>query len=265
MSQPELDNATGPLDAEAARALFEREVPTIDGLARSICRRYGLDGDEADGFTSWVMIRILEDDVAVLRKFAGRSSLKTYLAVVVANLYRDHRIKKFGRWRPCAAARRLGPTAVLLDAYLNRKGHPLEEALQRLLSRDDVHQDEATLRAWAAQIPRRPRRTFSSTEVARQVPDDAEADDPLLTEEEDTLFGQARGALERALEQLPEQDQVIVRMYFWEGLTLAAISRALQVEQKPLYRRMEANLRRLRAALEAQGVRGEDVTELLPV
>lgn len=265
MSEPDVTSATGPLHPEEARALFEREVPTIEALARSLCRRYGMDADEADGFVSWVMVRILEDDVAVLRKFAGRSSLRTYLAVVVANLYRDHRIQRFGRWRPSAAARRLGGTGVLLDAYLNRKGHPLEEAVQLLLSREDVEEDEATLRAYAARIPRRERRTFTSDSLAQQLPSDEKADQPMLADEDEALFGDTRSALERALEALPDQDQVIVRMHYWEGLTLAAIARALGIEQKPLYRRMEANLRRLRASLEEQGVEREDVSELLPI
>lgn len=265
MSQPDVTSATGPLHPEEARALFEREVPAIEALARSLGRRYGMDADEADDFVSWVMVRILDDDVAVLRKFAGRSSLRTYLAVVVANLYRDHRIQSLGRWRPSSAARRLGGTGVLLDAYLNRNGHPLEEAVQLLLSREDVAEDEATLRAYAARIPRRERRDFTSDSVAQQLPAHENADQPLLTDEDETLFGETRLALERALNALPDQDQVIVRMHYWDGLTLAAISRALGIEQKPLYRRMEANLRRLRVSLKEQGVAREDISELLPV
>lgn len=265
MTDSDSVTAAQSMDAEAARALFEREVPTIEALARSVCRRYGMDGDEADSFVSWVMVRILEDDVAVLRKFAGRSSLKTYLTVVVANLYKDHRVKKFGRWRPSAAARRLGHAGVLLDTYLNRKGHPLEEAINRLISRDDVEEDEATLREYAAQIPRREQRSFVSQEKAGVLPAESEADDPLLDEEADEVRNQVKAALERAMAELPDQDQLMVRLHFWEGLTIAAIARTLRVEQKPLYRRMEANLKRLRAGLQEQGVGQSHILEVLHV
>lgn len=248
-----------------ARAVFEQEVPTIEALTRSVCRRSGLEGDEADGFASWVMVRILEDDLAILRKFAGRSSLKTYLAVVIANLYRDYRVKEMGRWHPSAAAKRLGHAGLLLDTFLNRKGHPLEEAIQLVLSRDDVEEDEATLREYAAKIPRRTQRRFTRSEAALDLAADTSADDLVHSGEDRERLAAARAALEQALGELPEQDQVILRMHYWEGLTVASIARALQIDQKPLYRRIEADLRRLRAALESQGLGADDVTELLPL
>lgn len=264
MSSPDVDFQAPGLDAEEARALFERELPTIQTLTHAVCRRYGLNGDEADSFASWVTLRILEDDVAILRKFEGRSSLRTYLSVIVSHLWRDYRVKSLGRWCPSAAARRLGPTAVLLDAYLNRRGHPLEEALQILRNRDDVTEDEATLRRYAAAIPRRTRRRFTSAEKAVPLAGGDDADASVLEEEAQEGSHRAREALEEALHALPDQDQVIVRMHYWEGLTLAAIARALRIEQKPLYRRMEANRRRLRAALEERGIEWADVAEMLP-
>ena len=40
----------------------------------------------------------------VLRKFEVRSSLRTYLTVVVNRMYIDGRVKQWGKWRPSAIA-----------------------------------------------------------------------------------------------------------------------------------------------------------------
>jgi RNA polymerase sigma factor (sigma-70 family) len=264
MSPPHLDEQAEPMDTATARALFEGELPTIQALARSVCRRYGLGPDEADGFTSWVMERLLDDDLAVIRKFQGRSSLRTYLSVVVSHLWRDHRIKKLGRWYPSAAARRLGPTAVLLDAHLNRQGLSLDESIQVLLARDDVAEDEVMLRQFAVAIPRRPKRLFTGVEAALGVPAEDSSDGAVLSSEAGAISREACLALEAAIHDLPDQDQVILRMHYWEGFTIATISRTLGVEQKPLYRRVEAILRRLRRALEAQGIEWTELAGILP-
>lgn len=256
-----IHNATP--EREAARALFQREAGTIEELARSLCRRYALDGDEADGFVSSVMVRMLEDDAAVLRKFQGRSSLRTYLAVVIARIYHDHRTARLGRWRPSAASSRLGPAGILLDACLNRQGYTLEEAVRVVASRDDVDEDEATLREYAARIPRRGRRVFVTAETAATLPAAGDPESMLLEGEADDDLQRARDALERAVAGLPDQDRVMVRLHYWEGLTIAAIARVLRLEQKPLYRRMEMALRRLRASLEAEGIGAEDIGEIL--
>ena len=52
-------------------------------------------------------------------------------------------------------------------------------------------------------------------------------------------------------------------MHFAEGYTLADVARALRLEQKPLYRRVERLRARLRALLESAGLGGDDVRGLL--
>jgi hypothetical protein len=52
-------------------------------------------------------------------------------------------------------------------------------------------------------------------------------------------------------------------MHFWEGLGIATISRALGVEQKPLYRRIGRLLDALRRRLTETGVDQERVADFL--
>ncbi len=65
-------------------------------------------------------------------------------------------------------------------------------------------------------------------------------------------------ALEGALGKLDAEDRVILRMRFEDGFTVADVARALDLRQKPLYRRVEGLLRRLRRELEGRGMRGSE-------
>lgn len=71
----------------------------------------------------------------------------------------------------------------------------------------------------------------------------------------------AEEALIRALAELDVEDRLILQLFFIEGLTLAAIARGLDLDQKPLYRRKDMLVDRLRRSLE--GVEGLDSDDLL--
>ena len=70
-------------------------------------------------------------------------------------------------------------------------------------------------------------------------------------------------ALEQALASLPDDDRRIVRMRIWDGMSIADISRMLRQPQRPLYRRIEALLRQIRAALAEAGIDSRSVGELI--
>src|SRR5207247_4910890 len=102
-------------------ALIERVVVWV-------CARRCLRGADAEDFASTVKLRLIEDDYEVLARFEGRSSLKTYLTVVVNRFYLDYQTQRFGKWRSSAEARRLGPVALRLEVLLYRDGLTFEEA-----------------------------------------------------------------------------------------------------------------------------------------
>src|SRR6202008_4136539 len=104
-------------------------------VGRTIARRHQLSADEADELGSSVRLKLVENDYEVLRKFEGRSQLRTYLTTVVKRHFLDDRNARWGKWRPSAQARRLGPVAVLLDQFLTRDRLPFEEAVQAIEAR----------------------------------------------------------------------------------------------------------------------------------
>ena len=75
------------LDAAAAEALLEDSWGQVTTILDRICRRNGLEGDDADSFRSYAHERLVEHDYRMLRAFSGRSSLKTFLTASLVNAF----------------------------------------------------------------------------------------------------------------------------------------------------------------------------------
>ena len=60
-------------------------------LVRSVARRRRLSADDAEELRSLVLLKLVENDFAVGRKFEGRSSLATYLTKVIWRVWLDRR------------------------------------------------------------------------------------------------------------------------------------------------------------------------------
>src|SRR5260370_16522211 len=124
--------------------LFRANLSLIDRTIDRICRRSRLFGPDAEDFASDVRLALIADDYDVLGKWEQRSSLATFLAVVVQRMLADHRVKAYGRWPPSAEAQRLGEAAVALERLLRRDRRTVEEAIplvrsiDPLLTRSDV-------------------------------------------------------------------------------------------------------------------------------
>lgn len=246
-----------------ARSLLESELSTVDALIESVCRRYGLWGDEADSFASEVRFRLVDRNYAVLRKFSGRSSLKSYLSTVVANVYRDRRIRSTGKWRPSAEAKRHGTVGVRLDALMNRDRLPLDEAVRHVVRASEIELGEAEVREIAHRIPRRPRRRFQRLDQGDPLEAGTSPERYLDRREAEEEWRCVLRVLQEVMAVLPDQERLILSLRFQEGLSVASIARALDLEQKPLYRRLKRCYRKLKARLEAAGIDGERVAEIV--
>jgi hypothetical protein len=86
---------------------FLSELAVIERVIAWVSARRGLRGADADDFASVVKTRLVESDYAILAKFQGRSSLKTYLTAVINRLYLTSRCSVFASGGP-RRARRLG-------------------------------------------------------------------------------------------------------------------------------------------------------------
>lgn len=238
------------------RQVYVDQLDVINRIAESLCRRNGVRGADAEDFAADVRLKLLQDDYAVLRKYRGASSMTTFLTVVISNLFRDYRIRRWGRWRPSAEAKRRGQLAVMLEAAIYRDGCSFEQACNVLLQDDRLTVDRPALRAMLAELPRRgPRRgDLGDGSDIEEVPAASSADGEVLHHERDDRMAAAKAALGRAVNRLGSEDQLIVKLHYLEAMTVANVARAVGIPQKPLYTRLKRLLKTLSDDLAGQGI-----------
>src|SRR5262245_9404414 len=108
------------------------QLALLAQVVRNVAKVGRLSRDDAEDFAQSVQLKFLERDYDVLRRFEGRSSLKTYLTVVVRRLLLDWQDHAYGKWRPTATALRLGPHAVQLERLVNRDAFTATEAVHHV-------------------------------------------------------------------------------------------------------------------------------------
>jgi len=247
-----------------AHEVFVAHQDFIERALKMVCARQRLSAPDAEDFCSAFRVRLMEDDCAVIGKFQGRSSMQTYLVSVVTHFFQDWRNARWGKWRPSAEARRLGPVAIELEVLCLRDEVGFESACETLCSRHHGSLSRADVETIAARLPARQKRAFVSDGEIVNLPSSVAAPDAALFEQE--AAGRARrvaAAMSEAIGALPVQDKLIVRLLAEDGLSVASISRTMKLRQKPLYRRIHQLLDALRARLEQQGFSAADVADVL--
>ena len=235
----------------------------IDQIVRTTGRRRHLSSAEQEDFASFVNLRLVDDNYAILRKFQNRSTLWTYLAAVIERLSLDFCAGKWGRWRPSAMAERLGPIAVVLERLVTRDSHTLEEAMEIVRTNHDVTLTHAELRAIWEQLPARVRMTEVGEEAAAAV----SAPDTSETNVEDVERQKNITRLERALHtafaQIAAQDRVLIALRFDQDLSMVEIAKLTGSSVPTLHRRLDKSVKQLRGALSQSGFDPREVAGLI--
>ena len=266
MAEPIPVQATRPQAHPASADLEQRflaALPDIERIVSALCRRYGMNRDETDELRAWINARFVETRYSAIAKFRGDSSLATYLTVVVATMVREYRVSQWGRWRPSAAALREGGVAVRLETMIRREGRALTEAGEALRTAGLTEYSDAELAALLKKLPdREPLRPVEVGDEPLQFMESANVD-PLDQSERTAELQKVERAIAEAIAQLDPQDQVLIRLRYWEGSSIADISRYLGVLQKPLYRRLERAAGSIRTYLNRAGVSDAHARQLL--
>ena len=242
--------------------LFLSQLPNIEGIIASICNRRRLFGADAEDFASQVKLKLIDDDYAVLRKFAGRSRLDTYLTTVIVNLYRDFRIQRWGKWRPSAAAQRSGQVAIELEELLHRDGRDFDEAVSILRLNRRVEMSRQDIAKLAETLPVRTRYRETGEEGLEEVTDGPLPEDQMIDRQRQERRSEAETLLRQALDGLDPEDRLILELRYWGRHQVSQIARILSLPPKPLYRRLYKLYEGLREVLRTNGF---DTAELKEV
>jgi RNA polymerase sigma factor (sigma-70 family) len=243
--------------------LFLDNLSTIDRVIAAVARRHRLSTHEHEEFRSLVRLRLLEDDARVLRAFEQRSSLPTYLTIVISRIFLDFRNQEWGRWRPSAQARRLGAVAILLDRLMTRDGHLIEEAIEILRTNHKIAMSDTEIRALWDTLPRRHQTALVGEEAAREVsaPEDA-ASAPEFRGHADARQ-RVGEALAHALSTLSSQDRLIVQLQFRHGVGATDLAQHFGLSKATLHRRINRILAQLRTTLQSAQIDAQEVLLLL--
>lgn len=247
---------------QSEHLLLER-LSDVERVTTILCRTNGLRGADAEDFDSFVKLKLIENDCAILRKFKGHSQFTTYISVVVHRFLLDYRNRLLGKWRPSAAARRLGVAAVALERLLHRDRRTLDEAIGEL-TRTGV--ERSTIEHLATQLRQRtPRHRLVDLDAAGPaltVPSDV-VEDAASTTDRHQNATTTSVVMREAIAALDADDHRLFRLHFEAGMTIAEIARSLRIEQKPIYRRRQRILADIRKRLEAAGIRETDAEDLI--
>ena len=250
-----------PIRVNYQRLLLEH-LPLIDHIVRTTGRRR-LPAGEREDFAGFVRLRLIDDDYAVLRKFQHRSSLRTYLVAVIERLSLDFCVERWGRWRPSAAADRLGPVAVLLERLVSRDGYTLEEAMEIVRTNHASELSQRQLRDLWTQLPAR----FKTTEVGEEAAATVSSNQTSASSVEDAEHQKGIERLERTLRSafadIPDQDRVFLALRFDQELSLAQIATLTGISAPTLHRRIDRTIKELRRALTASGLDPREVAGLI--
>jgi RNA polymerase sigma factor (sigma-70 family) len=237
--------------------LFLAHLPHIDNVVDYLCRKNHFRKEECEDFRSRVHLKLIDHDYGIIRKFQGRSSLKTYLTTVVTNEMKDFLNHLLGKWQSSAEAQKLGPVAVQLEKLL-RDGLSLDQAVRILQTNHKVEMSAQDLADMAARLPNRVHRQPVGEEVLENHPSNDRTESRTEEEEREAIRRKVLPALQEIREALPPEDQLILKMK-GDDFKIAEIARVLGLDQKPLYRRIERLFKDLREELERRGFSKENL------
>lgn len=242
--------------------LYLGHLDLIEAVIAQACRRCPFHREEAKDFAQHVHLKLIEDGYARIRRFRGDSSFKTYLLIVIGRLLQDYQNSVWGKWRPSAEAERLGEVALWLERLLVREKRSFGEACQILRTNHKVDLPVTVLADLWAKLPPKNLRIFvGEGELQFEPSPDLRPDELLEVKERWQNRRRIYAYLHRALAELPKEDRVLILM--WTEFKVADIARIRGEDQKALYRRLDKIRQTLKKALERQGVRRQDVEEIL--
>jgi RNA polymerase sigma factor (sigma-70 family) len=249
--------------ATRGRALLEDHLGLIQHQLLRLSWRSGLPSHEAEEFRSWALFKLVEDEYRILGRWEGRSSFPTFLNVVLVNLMRDYRIHVWGKWRPCAASRRWGQAGMLLERLLVRDGLASGDALERLRTEHGISFSPEDVTRLVAALPQRTERRQVSEEELLRMPVDGYVESRVEEREQARTVDRLRELLVPLLQSLSAQDRLLLRLHFFEGLSMAAISKLLGRSQRELYSARDRCLKKIRRSLDEAGLGSNQIGGLI--
>ncbi|SEG26215.1 hypothetical protein [Marinobacterium lutimaris] len=249
------------------------------GRISALCeRRFGKTVD-AEVASQYVLEKLSADDWQLCRKFTGRSLPQTYLYTLCSNLIEEHARKQYGRIRPPAWLKQLGDTWLTLWKLICLERQPVPAAIERLAGRDETLRNSDGLldmvRTIKARLPWCGQQTGAVT--TEQEPEEeahtpaAQSDSSIealllllhqvVLKQEPENKAQTQDALNNlgAEFTLDDEQRLVLRMAYVDGMKFSAIARALNLPAHKPARVAKQALAELRSVLQRHNLLPEEL------
>ncbi|MBW1712017.1 MAG: sigma-70 family RNA polymerase sigma factor [Deltaproteobacteria bacterium] len=233
------------------------------GQIEAVCRRRFPDGNEADECYIYVLDGLRDDDCRRLRSFQGRASLKTYIYTLINSLASDFKRHKYGRKRIPKMVSRLGQWAEAVYRFVCWQKYSYQEAYEMVslegLFEGSFSQFLKRVNPLKEAPCRENPRFVSVDDDEARAPDlaDPQANplEQLLTKLDHQRRLTAARIIRETTAQLPEIDQLLVKLVYGSDLSVAAAGRSAGLSVSATRKRLKGILIRFRAGLLAEGIR----------
>jgi RNA polymerase sigma factor (sigma-70 family) len=250
-------------DPPSAKQLYLDNLGLIDEIISYVCRTSRFPPADAEDFRQEVHLKLIEDDYRILRDFRG-SSLRSYLKVVILRAGQDYRNHLWGKFHASAEANRLGEAAVLLEQLMVRDGLSYSEAREHLRTNLKFQLTDQEFDRLLVRLPPRTRRQNVPIEAVENAPAaEPSPEESLLAREGEDRMGWILRVLRQVTTALPSQHELLLKLLYEDGLSIADIAKGWGVAQKPLYRERDRALESLRRELTQHGITQKDLEEIL--
>lgn len=249
--------------SDDASSLFLENLPLIERIAHCVARRRRMSDDDAEEFVGEAKLHLIEDGYRVMRAFEGRSSLPAYLTMVLVNFSLDFLNHHRGKWRNSAAAEKLGPVAVALERLLSRDGRHLEEALQIVLAGEGKGVGRAELLRLVEQLPINRGRPRNAGAEALDVAIADAAEDPVEAAEKAAKAERIFGELQLALGELPTEDRLLLKLSYKQRVPAPQLAKMFTLRDRAVYGRLDHLRSKIGIRLRKAGILPQDVSEIL--
>lgn len=238
--------------------------PELADVCRLVARRQGLSREDQEELASKLAVKLLDDDGEAMRAFNRLSSVRTYLVTIATRMVLDERNKRWGKWRPSECAKREGSTAIELERLVYRDQIPLDQAIETLLTQQTTKLTRKELYNLFERLPVRHGRYEVGTAEAETLFEegltvDEQVHARALEPEADRLLE----SLDQVRQTLSNEERMMLRLRYQEGLTVQQIAAIMNLRSKPLYKRFDRILMTLRTKIMGQGINPENVTQVL--